>query len=258
MKQMTTLLLTGLLALSGAAFLTATDGGTLEYRSSANRGGFGNFIKKRIPGNKKGANLSDQDIARGLKEALKRGVTLAVRRPASRGGFYNNRALRIPFPPEARKIEQRLRRMPGMRRKIDEFVRKMNEGAEDAAKEAVRIFANAITSMSVRDARNILFGNETAATDYFKRRMTGDLKRAFGPPIRRALQAVGAIDTWRTLARAYNRLPMTRRINTDIVAYTTDMALDRIFRKIAEAERDIRKRPAARVSQILKKVFGAL
>lgn len=215
--------------------------------------GIKGLIRDKKPG--RTIRLSQSEIAEGLKEALKRGITLAVRTLGKRGGFYNNELLRIPFPPDARKVERRLRQM-GMGNKIDDFVRKMNHGAEDAAKEAVQIFIDAITSLSVRDAQQILSGGDTAATDYFRQTTTQALVRAFGPPIRRALEGTGALDLWKNIARSYNRLPMVRKINSDIVAYTVEEALKRLFDKIAAAERDIRNNPAARVTNILKKVFG--
>lgn len=216
--------------------------------------GIKGLIRDRKPG--RTVKLSQGEIAEGLKEALKRGITLAVRALGKRGGFYDNHALRIPFPPDAKSAERRLRQM-GMGDKIDDFIRKMNNGAEDAAKEAVQIFIDAITSLSVRDAQEILSGGDTAATDYFRQTTTQALVRAFGPPIRRALEGTGAIDLWKNLARTYNRLPLSRnKLNPDIVAYTVEETLKRLFDKIADAERDIRRNPAARVTNILKKVFG--
>ena len=173
-------------------------------------------------------------------------------------GYYLDQLVKIPFPPEAAKAARKLRRM-GMGSLVNRFVRTMNRGAERAAKEAVRIFTRAIRSMSLEDAKNILFGGDTAATEFFKRKTRDALKSSFEPHIRRALQRVGAIGIWRKLARAYNRIPFQRnKLNTDIVDYATGRALNGLFLKVERVERKIRKNPAARVTKILKKVFSLL
>lgn len=233
-----------------AAFLLFSLTGCNEFKDI--KGRFNN------DGGKK-SGLSNAEIAKGLKAALDRGITLAVRALNKQNGYYRDALVKIPFPPEARKAARKLRQL-GMGSLVDRFVRTMNRGAERAAKEAVRIFTRAIRNMTLSDARKILFGKDTAATDYFKRQTRDVLKSSFEPHIRQALRKVGAIRIWRKLARAYNRTRFLGRgkINTDIVDYATGRALDGLFLKVERVERKIRKNPAARVSKILKKVFSRL
>jgi len=198
---------------------------------------------------------SDEDIANGLKEALQVGATNAANVLHQNGGYLNNPLVKIPFPPEAATVEQKLRQV-GMGAKVDQFIATMNHGAEDAAIKAAPIFGNAITSMNLTDAKNILLGPDNSATMYFKGKTTGALYTAFSPVIKTSLDKVNATKLWAELTTTYNKLPFVKHVETDLVKYVTNKALDGVFIKIAEEEKKIRTSSNFQVTDTLKKVFG--
>ena len=146
----------------------------------------------------------------------------------------------------------------GFGRKVDDFIVQMNRGAERAVAEAVKIITDAVLSMSFDDARGILFGADNAATEYFRRKTTNALISAFGPHIKSALDAVNATALWRDITTTYNKIPGVTKVQTDLVRYVTDRALAGLFKKLEAEEYKIRKQPLARVTDILKQVFGEL
>jgi hypothetical protein len=146
----------------------------------------------------------------------------------------------------------------GYGKKVDEFEMLLNRSAEDAAKEAAPIFKNAVTSMSIADAKSILTGADTSATHYLRGSTYGNLFKAFTPHIDKALKARTVTAKWKDLTTIYNKLPTTKqKVNTDLVSFTTHKALKGLFMMVADEEINIRKNPGARTSDILKKVFGA-
>ncbi len=203
-----------------------------------------------------GGSLSTGDIVAGLKEALSQGATKGSNTLSQVDGFFANAALKILLPPEAQKVESTLRRV-GMGKLVDDAILSMNRGAEDAAKSAAPIFVNAIKNMSVGDAVGILKGSDTAATGYLREKTTPELTTAFRPVIETSLAKVDATKHWNALITAYNKIPMVSKINPDLTAYVTDKALGGIFYQVALEEKNIRKDPLARTSEILKKVFGS-
>ena len=161
------------------------------------------------------------------------------------------------LPPEAQKIEKTLRSV-GLGKQVDDAILSMNRAAEDACKSAAPIFSNAIKQMSFQDAVGILKGSDTAATSYLKSKTTNPLTEAFRPVIESSLEKVDATKHWNTLITSYNKLPLVRdKINPDLAAYVTERSLSGIFYQVAVEEKEIRKNPLARTSDILKKVFGA-
>jgi len=218
-------------------------------------GGLLNKAKNAVSGNQTG--LSNDDIVSGLKEALVSGSTKGANLLSQKDGFFANAALKILLPAEAQKIERTLRSV-GLGKQVDDAILSMNRAAEDACKSAAPIFAHAIKQMSFQDAVGILKGSDTAATSYLKSKTTSPLTEAFRPVIESSLEKVDATKHWNTLITSYNKLPLVRdKINPDLAAYVTERSLSGIFYQIAVEEKEIRKNPLARTSDILKKVFGA-
>lgn len=202
--------------------------------------------------------LTNAQIVQGLKEALKVGTNNAVSTLSVKDGFFKNSRFKIPFPPEVKEVETKLRQF-GMGSLVDNFVEKMNRGAEEAVKEASPIFVNAITSMSISDASNILFGADNAATEYFKKKTTSQLVSKFKPKVKNVLDnKVQVTKAWNDIFTAYNKIPGVKQMNADLPQYVTDKAISALFVRIAEEEKKIRDNPGARVSEILVTVFGEL
>ncbi|GEP97850.1 DUF4197 domain-containing protein [Chitinophaga cymbidii] len=194
-------------------------------------------------------------IAAGLKEALTIGTQNSANRLSSVNGFFANAALKILMPPEAKKVESTLRNV-GLGSVVDKAILAMNRGAEEAAKSATPIFVNAIRQMSITDAIGILRGGDFAATNYFKQKTTAALTDAFRPVISNALKNVDATKYWADVFSVYNKFSTTP-VNTDLTAYVTEKALAGIFHEVGLEEQKIRRDPAARVTELLKTVFGS-
>ncbi|MCF8298018.1 MAG: DUF4197 domain-containing protein [Saprospiraceae bacterium] len=201
------------------------------------------------------APLTNSEIVAGLKDALNVGTKNAVGNLSQEGGFLNNPVLKIPFPPEAQKVEEKLRQI-GMGNKVDEFVVNMNKGASEAVKQATPIFANAVKSMSFADAKQILQGPDNAATNYFKDKTSAELFKLFQPKVQQTLDQVAVTKYWDDITGIYNKIPFVTKVETDLTKYVTEKAMDGLFFKIAEEEKKIRTDPVARVTDILKKVFA--
>jgi hypothetical protein len=206
--------------------------------------------------------LSETEIIQGLKEALLVGAEKTIIKTNQTNGFYGNDLIKIPWPEEAAGAYNYINKnLPALSPVLDEVVLKMNRGAEAASEKAKPIFLEAIKNMSFEDARNILRGNNNAATKYLHDKTYAALHTAFKPDIHAALQSVGAASTWTSITSTYNpiarMLPGINPINTDLSDYTTTQALDGLFLLIEQEELKIRTDPAARVNEILKKVFGS-
>jgi hypothetical protein len=210
-----------------------------------------------IFGKKGGGGLSNEDVVAGLKEALSVGARNSSDKLSALDGFFANAAIKVLMPQEAKKVESTLRNM-GLGDMVDKAILSMNRAAEEASKSAAPIFVDAITSMSIQDAFGILKGNDSAATVYLRGKTTADLTHAFKPVIESALEKTNATKYWKDVFETYNKLPTTfNKINTDLSGYVTDKALTGLFFQVALEEQKIRKDPAARVTDILKKVFGS-
>ena len=205
--------------------------------------------------NTKTGGLTEKDASDGIREALVNGTDSSVRIVSAVNGFWGNPEIKIPFPPDAREMESKLRAI-GMGKKVDEFNESMNRAAEKAATEAKPIFVNAIKSMTVKDAISIVRGPENSATIYLKKTTSKDLTEKFQPVIKTALDNVDATRYWKDLITTYNKIPLVRKMNPDLPQYVTQKALDGLFVMISKEELRIRKDPAARTSELLKKVFG--
>lgn len=194
-------------------------------------------------------------VAAGLKEALTIGAQNSASRLSAPNGFFANAMLKILMPPEAQKVESTLRSL-GMGNVVDKAILAMNRGAEEAAKSAAPIFVNAIKQMTITDAIGILRGGDFAATNYFKQKTTAALTSAFSPVINNALRKVDATKYWADVFTIYNKFSKTP-VNTDLTAYVTERAINGIFHEVGVEEQKIRKDPAARVTELLKTVFGS-
>ncbi len=203
-----------------------------------------------------GDGLTREEIAMGLKEALEVGTGNASQRLGREDALYGNPQRRIPFPPEAQVVEERLRQA-GMGDLVDEFILEMNRGAEKAMVKARPIFVDAIKQMTIRDATEILRGADNAATEYFRRNTEDQLYEAFRPPIEQTMDEMRVTSIWATVMRTYNRLPFQTKVNPDLPDYVTRQAMDRLFMEIEVEEAKIRNNPAARVTELLRRVFAA-
>ncbi|MDH5367425.1 MAG: DUF4197 domain-containing protein [Cyclobacteriaceae bacterium] len=200
-------------------------------------------------------SLTSSQVASGLKEALTKGVTKGAANVSKPDGYLKNLNIKIPFPPEVKKVEDKLRQI-GMGKQVDNFVTTLNRGAEDAAKSAKPIFVNAITAMTIQDAWGILKGADNAATEYLKRVTTSQLTAKFKPVIQTSLNKVNATKYYGDIINTYNKIPFVEKVNPNLDDYATQKAIDGLFFMIAKEEKLIRKDPIARTTELLKKVFS--
>jgi len=198
---------------------------------------------------------TESEISAGLKEALRVGITNAVSATSTNNGFLNNSLIKIPFPPQAERAATTLRDL-GMGDIVDRFVETLNHSAEQAAAKATPIFVNAISQMSFNDVYNVYRGENDAATEYLKSTTSNQLKTAFRPVIKDAINKVELTKYWDPIASNYNRIPFVQKVNPDLEDYVLDQTLEGLFIVVAQEEAKIRLDPAARVSSILQKVFG--
>lgn len=203
-----------------------------------------------------GSSLQNADIVAGLKEALRIGAGNSVTRVGRVDGYLNNPDIRIGLPTPLEKTAKMLR-FAGYGDRLDAFETSMNRAAERAAPEAKAIFWQAISDMSLDDARRILEGGDTAATDYFADRTRPQLTEIFTPIVHNALAEVDATRHFQQLDTALQSLPFGEALSFDLDRYVTAAALDGLFATLGEEERKIRQDPAARTTDLLKKVFGA-
>lgn len=200
-------------------------------------------------------NLTSTQISSGLKEALSVGVTDGVKKLALTDGFLKNEAVKILMPEKLRKVDMTLRSV-GLGSLADEGVKLLNRAAEDAVTEAAPIFTNAITSMTITDAKNILLGNNNAATSYLQSKTQSQLFTAFQPKVKASLGKVGADAVWKNLISKYNTFT-GQSVTTDLNEYVTTETINGVFKMVADKESGIRNTPAMRTTSILQKVFGA-
>ncbi len=199
--------------------------------------------------------LGAGEVSQGLKEALSVGIKEAVFSVNKKDGYLGNPLVKIPFPPEALKVEKTLRSL-GLNSLCDNFVTSLNRGAEDASAQALNLFTGAITSMSIKDAMSILSGPQNAATQYLKAQTQTKLESAYKPILSSALDKSSATKYWAEMASQYNRIPLVKPMQADLTSYATDKALTGLFSLVAQKEADIRENPVARTSALLKRVFS--
>lgn len=208
-----------------------------------------------VPG---GAGLSNDEVIAGLKEALQKGTERSVDKAGVTDGFWQNQLIRVAFPPEAIAVKNTLTDL-GIKKPVEDFERTLNRAAEEATKEAVPVFVDAITSMSIQDGFNLLRGGENAATNYLREKTTATLTTKFRPVVENATGKVALTNQWGTVANAYNAATLLtggKAVDPDLNAYVTQKAIDGLFLLIADEEKKIRQDPLARTTDLLKKVFA--
>ena len=201
------------------------------------------------------SSLTQEDAAAGLKEALIKGISNGADLVSRLDGYYKNPEIKIPFPAEAKQVESKLRSV-GLGKQADDVILSVNRAAEDAATEAKPVFIAAIKGMTFSDALSIVRGDERAATTYLQRTTTPELITKFTPIIKSSLEKVNATKYWETAMTSYNKIPFITKVNPNLTEYVTQKAIEGLFIMIAKEELSIRKDPAARTSELLKKVFG--
>jgi hypothetical protein len=204
----------------------------------------------------RGEGLSEVKIGSGLQEALRVGTENAVLQTGRIDGFFKNQTIKILMPKPLQTIEQPLR-LVGYGSQVDEFVLSMNRAAEKAVPFAKQIFWDAIGQMTFEDARRILAGNDTAATDYFKAKTSKKLHTAFQPTVENVMNQVGVTRQYNQLIGRYKDVPFAQSITFDINHYVTEKTTDGLFFVVGQEERKIRHNPSARVTDLLKEVFAS-
>lgn len=200
-------------------------------------------------------NPSEAKTASGLKEALQVGTDHAVDFTGKPDGFFRNEAIRILLPEKLRTAEKGLR-LAGMGAKVDEFELSMNRAAEKAAPAARSIFKEALSSMTFDDARKILTGGDTSATEYFRSKTSDKLTLAFRPTVESTMADTGVVTQYKQLTGTLSSLPFGKSANFDITDYVVGKALGGLFYTLGQEEKKIRTNPAAQITPLLKEVFG--
>ncbi|TWF44959.1 uncharacterized protein DUF4197 [Chitinophaga polysaccharea] len=203
------------------------------------------------------AALTESDAGSAIKEALAKGVASGIAKLNKKDGFFGSDVYKLLLPADAVKIGNTLRAI-GLGSQVDKAILQINRSAEKAVGYAAPIFVNAIKQMTLTDAVNLVKGGNTSATDFFKNKTTDSLKAAFSPVIRKTLDSTSATRYYSDIVTSYNKLPTTfNKVNPDLQDYVTTMAVNALFDQIAKEEVAIRANPAARTTDLLKKVFGA-
>lgn len=203
------------------------------------------------------STLEYSTIVSGLKEALDISARNAIDNVSKPGGYLTNQLIHIAMPPQLQQVSGLMHKF-GLGGQADAFEQSMNQAAEKAAPAATQIIADAIKNMSIEDANSILRGSDNAATEYFKAQTTGQLTSLFRPTIDASLNQVGTTKYYNTLTEKVAALPLVgENINLDLPDYVTEQALNGLFTMIATEEKKIRENPAARTTQLLKRVFSS-
>lgn len=201
------------------------------------------------------SGISNEDMAAGLRQALDLGIDKQVTKLTQTDGFYKNELVKILLPEELQKVDDALRKV-GLSSLADEGIKALNRAAEDAVKEATPIFVNAVKEITFNDAKNILLGEDNAATEYLTSKTQTQLYNKFKPVISNSFGKVGADQIWNNLITKYNNLPLTNNVNPDLTDYVTNEALKGVYTMIAVEEKEIRTKVSSRTTDLLKKVFA--
>ena len=202
-------------------------------------------------------DITDAEALRGVRQALTDGSLAAVARLGVENGYFGNPTVKIPLPPSLQRVERGLRTF-GMRREADELVLSMNRAAEAAVPEAKQLLTDAVRKMSVQDAKGILSGGDTAATNYFRRATRTQLTQRFLPIVKRATDRVGLAQQYNSLAEQGAALGLVKEDEASIERYVTQKALDGLYFMIGEQEKAFRRDPVGATSSIVRKAFGAI
>ncbi|WP_243374772.1 DUF4197 domain-containing protein [Geotalea sp. SG265] len=236
----------GLLCCLAAALLLLTSCQDLMLQNLAND--FGLAVNQDV--------LDEPTIVKGLKEALSIGTERAVKVVSQQNGYFGNQLIKVLMPEKMRNVADMLAQI-GFQRQVDDFVLSMNRAAEKAAPTAVGFFVGAIKEMTFADARQILKGGDTAATEYFKAKTAAKIYNAFNPVVAKSLDDVGATRVYKNMMKTYKTIPFTNPPGFDLDQYVTGKAVDGLFSTLGEEEKKIRANPAARTTELLRRVFGS-
>ena len=190
--------------------------------------------------------LSQEQIGNGLKQALDNGIKNQVSKLTATNGFYKNELVKILLPEELQAVDKGLRKIGKV----------LNRAAEDAVKTATPIFVNAVKDMTFTDAKNILLGEQNAATSYLQGKTSESLYASFSPVISNSFSKVGADKVWSNLITKYNSIPFVKKVNPDLTQYVTDQALAGVFTMIEVEEKGIREKVGLRNTALLQQVFA--
>ncbi len=199
--------------------------------------------------------IGNQDIAAALRQALNEGIERQVTSLMKEGGFYNQPDVRILLPQELQTVDKKLRQI-GLGSLADEGIKLLNCAAEEAVKEAKPVFVKAVKEITFDDARKILMGDQTAATEYLRNKTQQELYQKFYPIVQQSFKKVGAEEVWSKIITRYNQIPFVKKVNPDLNDYVTQQALKGVYKKIADEEMKIRTDINARTTDLLKKVFA--
>jgi len=202
-------------------------------------------------------SLSNADAVAGLKQALIDGSAAAISKLGVENGFFGNPKVKIPLPPTLDKVQGAMR-FAGMGKQADELVLTMNRAAEAAVPEAKGLLVDAVRKMSVQDAKGILSGGDTAATDYFRRTTQAQLTQRFLPMVKQATDRAGLAAQYNNLAGQASQFGLVKKDQSTIESYVTGKALDGLYLMIGEQEKAFRQNPVGAASDIVRKVFGAI
>jgi hypothetical protein len=202
-----------------------------------------------------GGALGNDQIASGLREALNMGIEKQVSKLTLKDGFFKNELVKILLPEELKKVDNTLRKV-GLGSLADEGLKVLNRAAEEAVGEATPIFIDAVKGITFNDAKNILLGNNNAATNYLQQGTETKLYDKFNPIIKSSFEKVGADKIWSNLISKYNNLPLTNDVNPDLTDYVTQEALAGVYTMIEVEEKEIRTKVSSRTTDLLRKVFA--
>ncbi|QTD37432.1 DUF4197 domain-containing protein [Polaribacter batillariae] len=202
-----------------------------------------------------GTGLSQDQIGKGLRQALDNGIKNQVSKLTSKDGFYRNELVKIVLPKELQAVDKGLRKI-GLSNLADEGIKVLNRAAEDAVKTATPIFVNAVKNITFADAKDILLGDQNAATSYLKAKTSQKLFASFSPVIDKSFSKVGADKVWNQLISRYNSIPFVSKVNPDLTQYVTNEALNGVFTMIAVEEKGIREKVGLRNTALLRQVFA--
>ena len=208
-------------------------------------------VVKNLPN----GGLTQEQIGNGLRQALDNGIENQVSKLTTKDGFYRNELVKILLPKELQNVDKALRRI-GLSNLADEGIKVLNRAAEDAVKTATPIFVNAVKEITFNDAKNILLGEQNAATNFLQSKTTNKLYQSFSPVIQTSFEKVGADRIWSNLISRYNSIPFVTQVNPNLTEYVTNQALKGVFTMIEIEEKGIREKIGLRDTPLLRKVFA--
>jgi hypothetical protein len=201
-------------------------------------------------------SLTEAEAGDGVKGALNQGLEKAVGALNKTDGFFGSQFYKILLPPEVQKVESKIRGI-GLGAQMDKAILQINRGAEDAVGAAKPIFVNAIKQMTVTDALNLIKGGDGSVTNFFKSKTTASLTEAFTPVVKSSLDKTQATQYYGDIVNGYNKIPFTKnKLNPDLTSYVVGKTIEALFDMVSKEETEIRKNPAKRTTDILKKAFG--